>query len=149
MLGRIDRTAEEPPAAGFPHYADPSSGEWSRSPFGDWTGGFWNGELWLAAQVTGDSRYARLGREWALALRPRAKSETVFYTEVATSMVDALIDGHLTGMDEEDNRPQGILTDGCYNRQVGLATANELIWGDYFLLEALAVLEGHLNSEEV
>jgi unsaturated chondroitin disaccharide hydrolase len=362
IVDRIDKTAAAAPTAGFPHYADPGTGVWTRTPAGDWTGGFWVGELWLAARVTGDERYAKLGRDWAQALRPRAKSETVFrgflfwygaalgavlyddeiaaeiavagglalarlfnrsanviplgseaeeasdvgrgeanidgipggtpllifaarragqpelaelaranarrhielcvrpdnsvcqsasfdprsgevlrrythkgarddstwtraqawamlgfsqaacagadefldvavgvsdwwcehlpkagvaswdfddpdgppdtsgtaiaaasllklsavagtrsvvYGQTAEGMVDALIEHHLTGVDAADTRPAGILTDGCYNRRIGLATANELIWGDYFLLEALSVMEGHLNSEEV
>ena len=31
----------------------------------------------------------------------------------------------------------GILTEGCYNRRNGLATRSELIWGSYYLYEAL------------
>lgn len=362
IVDRIDQTAAAAPTAGFPHYADARTGAWTRTPAGDWTGGFWVGELWLAARVTGDERYAKLGRDWAQALRPRAASETVFrgflfwygaalgavlhgdeiageiavaggralatlfnrsanviplgseaeeasdvgraeanidgvpggtpllifaaqragqpelselaranarrhielcvradnsvcqsasfdlhsgevlrrythkgvrddstwtraqawamlgfsqaacagadefldvaigvsdwwcehlpkigvaswdfddpdgprdtsgtaiaaasllklsagagtrgveYRETAEAMVDALIEHHFTGLDAADGRPAGILTDGCYNRRIGLATANELIWGDYFLFEALAVMEGHLKSEEV
>ena len=33
----------------------------------------------------------------------------------------------------------GALHDGCYHRPAGLAPANELIWGDYYLTEALAL----------
>jgi unsaturated chondroitin disaccharide hydrolase len=35
----------------------------------------------------------------------------------------------------------GGLSDGCYNNNSNLATGHELIWGDYFLLEALLALE--------
>jgi unsaturated chondroitin disaccharide hydrolase len=362
ILARIDRTAAASPAAGFPHYADQSTGEWTRTPTGDWTGGFWVGQLWLAGAVAADQRYVDLGREWARALRPRTDSQTVFrgflfwygaalgavlhddgeageialagalayatqynpaarviplgpeaeeatdvgrgeanidgvpggtpllmwaarradqpqlaeralasarrhvelcvrddasvcqsasfdpdtgavlrrythkgvrddstwtraqawamlgfaqalcagadefkevalrvsdwwcehlpagrvaawdfddpggprdtsgtaiaaasllklaavvdsrrdaYTEVAQAMVDALVDSHLTGIAGSDARPPGILTDGCYNNRIGLATANELVWGDYFLFEALAALEGHVSSVDV
>jgi unsaturated chondroitin disaccharide hydrolase len=359
VLDRIDQTAAQPPSAGFPHYADQRTGTWTRSPAGDWTGGFWIGELWLAGRLRGDKRYVELAREWAQALRPRTESETVFrgflfwygaalgavlhgddlageiavngarayatqynaiakviplgaeaeeaadvgrgeanidgvpggtpllmwaagrtqqpelaeraltrarrhiemcvredgsvcqsasfdpssgqilrrythkgvrddstwtraqawamlgftqavcagstefldvavrvsdwwcehlpaasvapwdfddpdgprdtsgtaiaaasllklatvaetkgstYLNVASSMVDALVRGHLTGIGGRADAPRGILTDGCYNRRIGLATANELIWGDYFLLEALTVLGGHVIS---
>jgi unsaturated chondroitin disaccharide hydrolase len=362
MLARIDQTATEPPAAGFPHYADPDDGRWTRSPAGDWTGGFWNGELWLAGRVTGEGRYTKLGREWALALRPRAASETVFrgflfwygaalgsilhgdvqaaevaaegahglatlfnraarviplgseaeeatnvgrdeanidglpggtpllvwtgrrndepelealalehahsyialcvrkdgsvcqsatfdrdtgevkrrythkgvsenstwtraqawamlgfsqavcggaeefrdvavrvsdwwcdhlpetrvapwdfddptglrdtsgtaiasasllklaavadgrssrYADCAEAMVDALVAEHLAGVDPADHRPPGMLLDGCYNPRISLAPANELIWGDYFLFEALAVLGGFVDATEI
>lgn len=58
-------------------------------------------------------------------------------------MVEALIGRHLTPTGPEDLRPPGILAaGGCYNRRMGLATSNELIWGDYFFFEALLVLEG-------
>jgi unsaturated chondroitin disaccharide hydrolase len=77
MLERIDRTAAED-EPGFPHHADPATGAWTRSPNGDWTGGFWNGLLWLAATATGEERYRRQGLEWARRLAPRAESETVF-----------------------------------------------------------------------
>lgn len=36
--------------------------------------------------------------------------------------------------------PRG-LRDGCYEQRNGLATSNELIWGDYFLLETLLALD--------
>ena len=52
MRGRIVRTAESV-KDGFPHFADPATGTWTTSPAGDWTGGFWNGMLWLAARYGG------------------------------------------------------------------------------------------------
>lgn len=77
MLERIDVTKGEA-QEGFPHYADPATGTWTRSPAGDWTGGFWNGLLWLAAATTGEERYRSQAREWVERLRPRVDSETVF-----------------------------------------------------------------------
>ncbi len=77
MTDRIDHTAEDA-ATGFPHYADPTTGRWTRSPDGDWTGGFWGGELWLAYHRTGDEAYRRHALRWAERLRPRVASQTVF-----------------------------------------------------------------------
>lgn len=77
MLARIDRTVSEP-EEGFPHFADPDTGVWTRSPAGDWTGGFWVGQLWLAERLTGQRRYHEQALLWAERLRPRASSETVF-----------------------------------------------------------------------
>lgn len=54
------------------------------------------------------------------------------YRAAAHRMVRTLVDRYLT--------PTGMLTSGCYNHRIGLAVDNELIWGDYFLLEALLVL---------
>lgn len=66
---------------GFPHYGDPKTGEWTTSPAGDWTGGFWGGLCWLAAHgagATADGRYRRWALEGAERLLPRAASDTVF-----------------------------------------------------------------------
>ena len=77
MRGRIARTAETV-TTGFPHFADPLTGAWTTSPGGDWTGGFWNGMLWLAARYGDDARARGWAAEWTARLRPRASSDTVF-----------------------------------------------------------------------
>jgi unsaturated chondroitin disaccharide hydrolase len=56
------------------------------------------------------------------------------YRMAAERTVDALAERHLDR--------HGGLRDGCYDQHQNLATANELIWGDYFLLEALLALNG-------
>jgi unsaturated chondroitin disaccharide hydrolase len=56
------------------------------------------------------------------------------YRAAAERIVDALAERHLA--------PHGGLLDGCYDQHQNLATASELIWGDYFLLEALLALDG-------
>ena len=38
-----------------------------------------------------------------------------------------------------------MLRDGCYSKRIDLATRHELIWGSYFLYEALHVLDGRLE----
>ena len=53
MLVRVNDTATRV-GKEFPHWADPATGEWTTTPHGDWTGGFWIGMLWLAAAATGD-----------------------------------------------------------------------------------------------
>jgi unsaturated chondroitin disaccharide hydrolase len=77
MLSRIDATAAAV-KDGFPHYADPATGRWTTSPGGDWTGGFWNGMLWLSAAATGEARFRHWAEAWTERLRPRAHSDTVF-----------------------------------------------------------------------
>jgi unsaturated chondroitin disaccharide hydrolase len=59
------------------------------------------------------------------------------YHAAAERTLDALAARHLA--------PQGGLRDGCYDQHQRLATANELIWGDYFLLEALLALDGVID----
>ena len=63
---------------GFPHYGDAATGGWTTSPGGDWTGGFWNGMLWLAHVRTGEDRFREWAERWTRLLEPRARSETVF-----------------------------------------------------------------------
>jgi unsaturated chondroitin disaccharide hydrolase len=77
MLERINDTAGRV-TEGFPNFADPGTGEWSTSPRGDWTGGHWVGELWLARRATGEERYGAWAARWCEALRPRATSNTIF-----------------------------------------------------------------------
>src|SRR5438067_2552912 len=77
MRARVSRTAESV-TTGFPHFADPATGAWTTSPAGDWTGGFWNGMLWLAARYGDDRRARAWTTEWTERLRPRASSDTVF-----------------------------------------------------------------------
>jgi len=52
-------------------------------------------------------------------------------------ILDGLIRGHLTPVAAADRRPPGMLLHGCYNLYTGEAPDHELVWGDYFLLEAL------------
>ena len=75
MRERIDHTAEAV-GDGFPHYADPSTGVWTTTPSGDWTGGYWNAMLWLTAAASGDHRYARTAEQWTARLRSRIDSQT-------------------------------------------------------------------------
>jgi unsaturated chondroitin disaccharide hydrolase len=77
MVNRMDAMGPQLRGA-FPHYADPVRGEWTTTPDGDWTGGFWPGMCWLAAKSTGGARYRRWAGEWVERLRPRAASDTAF-----------------------------------------------------------------------
>jgi unsaturated chondroitin disaccharide hydrolase len=77
MLVRIQDTAARV-TKDFPHWADPETGNWTTTPHGDWTGGFWIGMLWLAATATGDGRYRAWAEPYAERLRARIDAETVF-----------------------------------------------------------------------
>jgi unsaturated chondroitin disaccharide hydrolase len=77
MLTRIQDTASRV-TQGFPHWADPDTGDWRTTPDGDWTGGFWIGQLWLAASATGDPRYRAWAEPLAERLRSRIEARTVF-----------------------------------------------------------------------
>lgn len=77
IVVRIDDTAARV-SKDFPHWADPDTGEWTTTPHGDWTGGFWIGMLWLAATATGDARYRAWAETYAERLRARIDAQTVF-----------------------------------------------------------------------
>jgi unsaturated chondroitin disaccharide hydrolase len=63
------------------------------------------------------------------------------YRAVGEATARALVEGYL------DTR--GILSHGCYNKRLGLATQHELIWGTYYLYEALNVLAGTLEPARI
>jgi unsaturated chondroitin disaccharide hydrolase len=119
MLERIDDTARRV-TEGFPNFADPETGEWTTSPQGDWTGGHWVGELWLARRVTGEERYGGWARKWCEALRPRATSNTIFRSFLfyyGAALGDILLD---------DSRAREVALEGArglitlYNPQAGV-----------------------------
>src|SRR2546430_17146940 len=51
--GTLDACGSE-----FPYAADPSTGAWTTTPDGDWSGGYWGALLWLAHALTGEARLA-------------------------------------------------------------------------------------------
>src|SRR5258706_124434 len=77
MVARIDDTATRV-REGFPHWADPETGQWTTTPDGDWTGGYWIGMLWLAAVATGEARYRTRAESLVGRLGDRVAAQTVF-----------------------------------------------------------------------
>lgn len=75
MLARVDQTIAAG-LPGLPHHADPRTGEWTTSADGDWTGGHFVGQLWLAARR--DPRYHEAAREYSARLDGREGSPTIF-----------------------------------------------------------------------
>lgn len=71
------------------------------------------------------------------------------YLTGAQRTVESLVNGFLTPVSMEDGRQPGMLTGGCYNGRMNYATNNELVWGDYYLLESLLVLKGKLRPSDV
>jgi len=66
------------------------------------------------------------------------------WQQSARALVAALCH-HVTPLHDGDARRPGMLLDGCYHRPARVAEANELIWGDYYLLEALSILTGTID----
>jgi unsaturated chondroitin disaccharide hydrolase len=63
------------------------------------------------------------------------------YRAAAEATVRALCENYLG--------PEGGLWQGCYNQRINLAPKHELIWGSYYLYEALHVLSGALDPTRV
>jgi hypothetical protein len=91
MKSRIDATMSAS-LAGFPHYADPATGQWVTTTDGFWTGGFWIGELWLAGHYWRDPPYARAAEDWLLS----SILQRWFAHRVRTVFVDTTLRGHAT-----------------------------------------------------
>jgi unsaturated chondroitin disaccharide hydrolase len=67
------------------------------------------------------------------------------YLDAGKATLDVLIDKYLTPTHAGDARGRGILTEGCWQRNEGVATRHELIWGSYFMYEALLAVQGRLD----
>jgi unsaturated chondroitin disaccharide hydrolase len=76
-----------------------------------------------------------------LAALAESESKRKRYREAAEATVRALAEDYL-GDD-------GGLWGGCYNKRINLATNNELIWGSYYLYEALHVVADLLEPSRV
>ena len=84
MKARIDETMRSS-LPGFPHYADPTTGQWVTSADGFWTGGFWIGELWLAGRYWNEPAYFHAAEE---GLR-KARAQNTF--EIGISRISVLL----------------------------------------------------------
>ncbi len=88
-----------------------------------------------------DTSAAAILASAALALE--ADGSDTGYRREAGRILAALITRVLTPVGPDDRRPPGMLPHTCYNLYTGEAPDHELVWGDYFLLEALARWQGH------
>src|SRR5579872_1310942 len=64
---------------GFPHFADPDTKQWTYSPDGDWTGGYFCALLWLGAAMgpaAERDRWLSWARTFLQRLRPRLTSDS-------------------------------------------------------------------------
>lgn len=110
MKVRIEDTASRV-GVGFPHWADPQSGEWTTTATGDWTGGYWLGMLWLASRGKDGDRFRSLAEQGCARLAPRVTAETAF--KASTFYYGAGLGSHLAGSQSA--------------REMGLAAARDLM----------------------
>jgi unsaturated chondroitin disaccharide hydrolase len=105
-----------------------------------------DGVAWWDFDAAGslrDTSGSAIGAAALLKLAAHLPGRADVYRATAVRTVDRLIERHLVPTSSDDDRPVGMLVDGCYDKRNGRATRHELIWGDYFLLESLLMLEGH------
>ncbi|MFI7354084.1 sugar ABC transporter permease [Streptomyces avidinii] len=65
----------------------------------------------------------------------------------AEAILGRLAASHVSG--PGSGRPPGMLLDGCYDADKGLAVRHELVWGDFFLTLGLAALHGVVDITRV
>ena len=63
---------------GLPHWASGETGEWTTTPDGDWTGGAYVGQLWLAHRVDPARFPAEIAGQALALMRPRLPHRTAF-----------------------------------------------------------------------
>jgi unsaturated chondroitin disaccharide hydrolase len=91
-----------------------------------------------------DTSAAAIAAASLLKLAPLVATSRMRYVAAARSIVETLSAHHINAF--------GALIDGCYNRynrpddRTDLAVGVELVWGDYFLLEAALALDGTIDS---
>ena len=80
---------------------------------------------------------AQLARLAVLESIPESVQYFVDYLEPMLAGLSA----HMTPLSNDDKRPVGMVLDGCFNHVKDFANYHELIWSDFFMLEALYCLE--------
>lgn len=83
-----------------------------------------------------------------------SESKRQKYKEAAEKTAAALVDGYLTPVEDDDKRPVGMLVEGCFNKREDSRPEDyvnnaELIFGSYYLFEALLMLSGRLQPSDV
>jgi unsaturated chondroitin disaccharide hydrolase len=77
MLSRIV-ASKASLAHGLPHWANPETGEWTVTADGDWTGGAYIGELWLARVIDPSSCSLEEVHHAMALMAPRVEMKTAF-----------------------------------------------------------------------
>jgi len=64
--------------------------------------------------------------------------ETTTLGAFGNEVLESLVANYLMPNYDADDRPPGMVIEGCYNGPAGFATACELVWTDYYVAVALA-----------
>ncbi len=130
------------------HWLDPALATSARAT-ADWWCAATDGRRvppWDFADPDGvpDTSAAAIAARALLALADLPGIDAVPYQRAAHETVAALVSAHLTA-DGDRSRPAGMLLAGCYNHHAPVAPRHELIWGDWFLLDALLAITKDLG----
>lgn len=75
-----------------------------------------------------------------LAVLDSIPEDVQYFVDYLEPMLEGL-STHMTPLTTDDKRPVGMVLDGCFNNVKDFANRHELIWTDFFMLEALYCLE--------
>lgn len=149
MLGYATAAARAPEDPRFMQVARATADWWLANKPEDHVA-YWDFDAPREPSTERDSSGSAIAAAALLKLAALAEgSSAERYRNAAASTVQALVDDYLTPTSPDDGREPGILTQGCYNHRIGLATQNELIWGSYYLYEALHVLERYVDPLQI
>ena len=127
---------------GFLDVAMRAADWWLAHAPADWVA-FWDFDAPAGPDTPRDTSGTAIAAAALLKLAALAPEEPqqARYQAAAEAMVTALVEHYLDA--------RGIPSHGCYNQRINLATQHELIWGSYYLFEALHVLSGALPPAQV
>lgn len=78
FASKVGRQVRKSPDC-FPHVTQ--SGRWRTTPDGNWTGGFWVGQLWWLWKLTGDPAWRQAAEGYLTRLAPRKDAHQVDFEE--------------------------------------------------------------------
>ena len=104
---------------------------------------YWDFDAPVGPETEHDSSATAIAAAALLKLAAAQKDEQrrKEYRAAAEATARVLVEGYLDA--------RGILDRGCYSKRINLATRSELIWGSYYLFEALHVLAGKLEANKI
>jgi len=148
MLGYSMATKWAPETGEFLEAATKVTDWWIKNCPKDYVA-FWDFDDPQIPQAHRDTSATAIAVASMLKLAPVAGARGGAYRAFAERTVETLVRDYLTPTSPNDTRPAGILTSGCYDMRRGLATNHELVWGSYFLFEALQSLIGRLDPRAI
>lgn len=140
---------------------EPAWGEYAKRTIDWWIAhvpddlvSYWDFDDPSIPDTSRDTAATAMAAASALRLAHALGDDGARYRDFAERTTAALVNRFLTPVDSADTRPEGMLTGGCFTRKSTVRAQDaaedaELIFGSYFLFEALAVLTGDLAAGRI